>query len=95
MIIATILRNLNMVGLVEPVNIAQNFGLSVKELVQIINTHFGNKFKIKWVPSMPDGAPKKVMDDNRFKKVFKDFHFTSLDEGIIQTIQYYKSIYPY
>jgi GDP-L-fucose synthase len=44
---------------------------------------------------MPDGAPKKVMDDNRFKKVFKQFQFTPIDEGVKQTVQYYQSIYPY
>jgi GDP-L-fucose synthase len=90
-----ILQNPTMIGLSEPVNIAQNFGLSVRELVQIIHAHFGNKFKIKWNANMPDGAPKKVMDDNRFKKVFKQFQFTPIDEGVKQTVQYYQSIYPY
>lgn len=82
-------------GLVEPLNIAQNFGLSVRELADLINSKFQNKFKINWNHSMPDGAPKKVMDDRRFKKVFPDFKFTDFNEGIENTIAYYKSIYPY
>ncbi|MBS1486267.1 MAG: NAD-dependent epimerase/dehydratase family protein [Bacteroidetes bacterium] len=90
-----ILQNPNMVGLSEPVNIAQNFGLSVRELVQIIHDYFGNKFEIKWNANMPDGAPKKVMDDTRFKKVFNSFQFTAFDEGVKRTIEYYQSIYPY
>ena len=94
-IIATVIKNTNIVGLSEPVNIGQNFGLSVKELVHIINGHFNNKFIIRWNHDMPDGAPKKVMDDTRFKKVFKDFHFTPFDQGVINTIHYYESIYPY
>jgi GDP-L-fucose synthase len=94
-IILQIINKPNMVGLNEPVNIAQNFGLSVKELVQIINSNYGNKFQISWNRNMPDGAPKKVMDDARFKKVFPGFKFTDFDEGITNTIQYYQSIYPF
>ncbi|MCU0361387.1 MAG: NAD-dependent epimerase/dehydratase family protein [Bacteroidia bacterium] len=83
------------IGLDEPVNIAQNFGLSVRELVQLINAKFNNKFKIRWNHDMPDGSPRKVMDDQRFRKVFGDFNFTPLDNGIDQTIAYYRSVYPY
>jgi GDP-L-fucose synthase len=82
-------------GLDEPLNIAQNFGLSVRELANLINHKFNDKFRINWNHSMPDGAPKKVMDDRRFKKVFPDFAFTNFDKGIENTINYYKSIYPY
>lgn len=94
-IISSIVKNPNTIGLSEPVNIAQNFGLSIKELVYIINNHFGNKFQIKWNHNMPDGAPKKVMDDTRFKKVFRNFQFTPFEEGLKKTINYYQSIYPY
>ncbi len=94
-IIENILTQKTTIGLDEPVNIGQNFGLSVRELSQIINQKFDNSFAIKWNHNMPDGAPKKVMDDRRFKKVFKDFAFTEFNYGIEQTINYYKSIYPY
>ncbi|MBS1647824.1 MAG: NAD-dependent epimerase/dehydratase family protein [Bacteroidetes bacterium] len=94
-IIYLITQNPNRIGLTEPINIAQNFGLSVRELVQIINERFNNKFEIKWNHAMPDGAPKKVMDDTRFKKVFPNFIFTNFEEGITQSVKYYKSIYPY
>jgi GDP-L-fucose synthase len=94
-IIFQIIHNPNMVGLTEPVNIGQNFGLSVKELVQLINARFENKFSINWNHNMPDGAPKKVMDDGRFKKVFPGFTFTEFAKGISDTIHYYQSIYPY
>jgi GDP-L-fucose synthase len=94
-IIESILTQKITIGLDEPVNIGQNFGLSVRELSQIINQKFNNSFSIKWNHNMPDGAPKKVMDDRRFKKVFHNFEFTDFNYGIEQTIQYYKSIYPY
>jgi GDP-L-fucose synthase len=94
-IITQIVENPNMIGLTEPVNIGQNFGLSVRELVQIINQKFNNKFEIRWDHSMPDGAPKKVMDDARFKKVFSKFEFTPFETAITATVNYYQSIYPY
>jgi GDP-L-fucose synthase len=94
-IIVKILNNPKLIGLSEPINIAQNFGLNVRELVDVIKTHFKNDFAIKFDPSKPDGAPKKVMDDRKFRKVFPDFEFTPFDRGILNTIAYYDSIYPY
>ncbi len=94
-IIGAIVTNPNLVGLAEPLNIGQNFGLSVRELAQIINGYFENRFSIRWDHTMPDGAPKKVMDDTRFRKVFKDFAFTPFEQGVDKTIAYYQSIYPY
>ncbi len=81
-----------MVGLAEPINVAQNFGLSVKELAGVIQSHFTSKFKINWDSAMPDGAPKKVMDDTKFRKVFPSFQFSDFNYGINQTINYYKSL---
>lgn len=82
-------------GFAEPVNIAQNFGLSVRELVDIIVKQLDFGGAIVWNREMPDGAPRKVMDDTRFRKVFPKFDFTDLKSGIVETIHYYKSVYPY
>jgi GDP-L-fucose synthase len=83
------------VGFDEPVNIGQNFGLSIRELVRIIKNETGFKGDIVWNRSMPDGAPRKVMDDTRFRKIFPEFHFTDFSAGIRETIKYYEFIYPY
>lgn len=94
-IIVHIINNPKMVGLSEPVNIAQNFGLSVRELIDIIKANFNYKGEIRYDPSKPDGAPKKVMDDRRFQKVFPEFKFTEFTEGLTKTIAYYESVFPY
>ena len=94
-IVVEIIQNPNRLGLAEPLNIAQNFGLSVKELVEVIRSNFNYRGEIKWDHSKPDGAPKKVMDDRRFRKIFPEFRFTPFHEGIRNAIQYYESIYPY
>jgi len=94
-IVLEIINNQNMIGLAEPINVGQNFGLSVKELVEIITRTFDYKGKIIWDTKMPDGAPKKVMDERRFRKVFKDFKFTKFEDGIKNAVEYYKSKLPY
>jgi GDP-L-fucose synthase len=94
-IIVQILQNPKMHGLTEPLNIAQNFGLSVRELVDIIQYYFNFKGEIRYDPLKPDGALKKVMDDKKFRKIFPNFNFTPFEEGIKNTIAYYESVYPY
>ncbi len=79
----------------EPINVAQNFGLSVRELVDLIVSEMKFDCKIKWNSKMPDGAPVKVMNDERFRKVYPKFEFIDLKSGIAETIKYYESVYPY
>ena len=69
--------------------------LHEEEFLSIISQKVGYQGKIEFDHSKPDGAAKKVMNDLRFKKVFSDFEFTKMKEGIQDTISYYNSIYPY
>jgi len=88
-------KGLDNYGFAEPINIAQNSGLSIRELVSIIVDEIGFEGEIVWDRKMPDGAPRKVMDDRRFRKVFPSFEFTDFRKGIRDTIGYYNSIFPY
>ncbi|TGE14043.1 NAD-dependent epimerase/dehydratase family protein [Hymenobacter elongatus] len=90
-----VLQNPDREGLSQPLNLAQNDGLTVKELVDIIQTKFDYRGQVVWDHSKPDGAPKKVMDDTRFRQVLPGFHFTDFNEGIQETVKYYQSVYPY
>jgi GDP-L-fucose synthase len=94
-VVLEIIQNPTRLGLSEPVNIGQNFGLSVRELVQVIQSTFEYTGKIRWDETMPDGAPRKILDDRRFKKIFPDFKFTPMPDGISETFRYYNSVYPY
>ena len=94
-LLVQVIKNPDIIGLSEPLNVAQNFGISIKELIHLIISNFDYQPKIKWDTSKPDGAPKKVMDDRRFRKIFPDFEFTLFDTGIKNTIKYYQSIFPY
>jgi GDP-L-fucose synthase len=75
-----------------PVNIAQNKGYSVNELVDMISQQVGYEGKIAYNTRYQDGSPKKVMDDHYFRQRFPDFQFTCLAQGISDTVKYYRKI---
>lgn len=79
-------------GFLSPVNIAQNQGLTVDELVSIIKAELRFKGKVVKNLKFPDGAPKKVMDDRLFKQRFPGFKFTEFRSGLKETIAYYQKI---
>jgi GDP-L-fucose synthase len=78
-----------------PLNIGQNKGFSVREIADAINEQFNNRLRIEYMPNMPDGAMRKVMDDRLFRCFFPNFEFSGLTEGVRHTIEYYVSQYPY
>jgi GDP-L-fucose synthase len=94
-VVLEVIANPGMPGLFEPLNVAQNFGLSIRELVDLLTRATEYTGKICYDDSMPDGASRKVMDDRRFRKVFPKFVFTQLHEGLATTIEFYRSIRPY
>lgn len=94
-LVREVLQNPDRPGLDQPTNLAQNDGLSVRELVGIIQTKFGYHGQLRWDASKPDGAPKKVMDNAKFRQVFPLFRFTDFQDGIAETIKYYESVFPY
>jgi GDP-L-fucose synthase len=94
-IIAEILQNINDDKYKVPFNIAQEDGLNVRNLVNLITKHIAYKGKVWYNHDKPDGAPRKVMYKGNFNRVFPSFEFTTLEEGIKTTASYYQSIYPY
>jgi GDP-L-fucose synthase len=94
-VIRLIIESISIKNYSEPFNIAQQYGLSIGDLLNIIIKEANFNGEVIWDKSMPDGALKKVMNDSRFRKNFPDFEFTTLDDGLKNTIDYYESIYPY
>lgn len=76
----------------DPVNIAQNHGLSVDELVSIISEKLDYEGELVKNSKYPDGSPKKVMNDHLFRQRFPDFRFTPFEEGLSETIKYYREL---
>lgn len=79
-------------SLLEPVSIAQNHGLTVIELVEIIRNATGYQGAVVYNTKYQDGSPKKVMNDARFRRVFPDFEFTPFEKGLRETIEYYSRV---
>ena len=76
-VILSVVKDPSMMGLSEPLNIGQHFGVSVRELVDLIVKSMKFSGKVIYDYNMPDGAPRKVMSDIRFKKLFPHFVFTA------------------
>lgn len=76
----------------DDINIGQKSGYSIKKIAEIIKKTVGHDLSVKWDTSKQDGAPVKIMDNALFKKRFPDFKFTTLEQGITETIDYYQSL---
>ncbi len=76
----------------EPVNIAQNHGYTVNDIVDVLTRLTEYKGRITYNARYQDGSPKKVMDDRYFRQRFPDFKFTDLEAGVAETAKYYREI---
>ena len=76
----------------EPVNIAQRRGFTVSDLVELVRQAAGYQGSIVYNTSYGDGAPRKVMDDRRFRQHFPSFAFTPIEAGIRSTLDYYAEV---
>jgi GDP-L-fucose synthase len=71
------------------INIGSGEDLSIKELALKVSKATGFNGEIIWDSTKPDGTPRKVLDVTKIKNLgWKPS--ISLDEGIIQTIQWYR-----
>jgi len=74
---------------VNPINIGNGKGISIKELSYMIKEIVGYKGKIIFDKTKPDGAPYKIMDNKKGKKIFKWIPQTNLKNGIKNTYKWY------
>jgi GDP-L-fucose synthase len=77
------------------VNIGQKHGVSINTLLDIIAPAVEYKGMLTHDLSKQDGAMEKVMEDKNFRLIFPDFEFTNFYDGVINTVKYYESVYPY
>ncbi len=74
----------------EPVNIGAGFEITIKGLVKLITKFTGFKGKIIWDKTKPDGQPRRCLDTSRAAKEFGFKAKTKFEEGLAQTIEWYK-----
>jgi len=78
--------------LLEPVNLGQHKGYTIKESAQFISEAVGFTGKLVFNTNRQDGAPIKILDDKKFREFFPNFVFFDHKKGIELTVNYYRSI---
>ncbi len=79
----------------QPLNVGQRRGYTVREIVDLLVDEVAYSGQVEWDATKPEGAPRKIMDDGRFRAAFPHFAFTVLQDGIRATLGYYRETYPY
>lgn len=74
------------------INVCNPVEYSVSEIVYRIRENFNNNIKIEFDISKPDGQFRKPASVEKLNRVLPSFQFISLDEGLRETISWYKSI---
>jgi len=73
----------------EPINIGRGEGISIKRLAELIKETVGYKGKLVYDTSKVDGAPYKIMNVAKMKKIFNWMPPTDVKTGIKKTIDWY------
>ncbi len=75
-----------------PVNIGQNRGYSIRGSAEMIAEEIAFDGQLVFNPEYADGAPRKILDDRRFRELFPDFTFTDHRQGIRNTVEFYRHV---
>jgi GDP-L-fucose synthase len=74
----------------EPVNIGSGNEISILELAQLIAHHTGFEGKLVWDTSKPNGQPRRGLDTSRALNYFGWQARVPFEEGLRQTITWYR-----
>jgi GDP-L-fucose synthase len=75
-----------------PINIGQEDGISIIDSVYQVKNLLHYDVNVIKDTTKQDGAPIKVLGKKIFREYFTDFVFTNYEEGIRETIKYYKKL---
>jgi GDP-L-fucose synthase len=78
-------------GRPDPMNIGTGREVSVSDLASMVAKATGFAGEISFDPSKPDGQPRKVMDCGLAERELGWRSPTSLQEGLIETVKWYRS----
>lgn len=74
----------------EPVNLGSGMEISIKDLVELIVKLTGFEGKVVWDKTKPDGQPRRALDVKRAKDFFGFQAKTPFEEGLRNTIEYFR-----
>ena len=75
----------------EPVNLGSGYEISIKDLVEMTAKMTGFTGRIVWQTDKPNGQPRRQLDVSRAEREFGFRAHTSFQEGLRQTIAWYKA----
>lgn len=74
----------------EPVNLGTHHEITIKDLVELICKLMEFKGEIVWETDKPNGQPRRCLDTTRAKEKFGFVAQTSFEEGLKNTIEWYR-----
>ncbi len=75
----------------EPVNLGAGFEISIRDLTEKIVGLTGFTGRIEWEATKPDGQPRRCLDTSRAEREFGFRARIEFDEGLRQTIDWYRA----
>jgi len=77
----------------EPIILSTSSEISIKDLVDLLVKEFEFKGKVIFDNSKPDGQYRKPSDNSKLKSYLPDFQFTSIEDGLKETVKWFKENY--
>jgi GDP-L-fucose synthase len=74
----------------EPVNLGAGREIAIRDLVDLIARLTGFTGRIVWDATKPDGQPRRMLETSRAATLFGFVAKTSFEEGLRQTIAWYR-----
>ena len=77
----------------EPIIFSTSNEISIMDLVDLLVKEFEFTGRVRFDTSKPDGQFRKPSDNSKLKSYLPDFEFTSIEEGIRETVYWFKENY--
>ena len=77
----------------EPIIFSTSNEISIMDLVDLLVKEFEFKGRVIFDDSKPDGQFRKPSDNSKLKSYLPNFEFTSIEEGIRETVYWFKENY--
>ena len=74
---------------IEPINLGQGKGYTIKEIAIYLKKIFNYNGRIIWDKKMPNGAMSKILDVKKQDKLLKWRPKISLENGLSKTVDWY------
>jgi len=73
----------------EPIIFTNSQEISIMDLVDLLVSEFNYKGRVIFDDTKPDGQFRKPSDNSKLKSYLPDFQFTTIEEGIKETVKWF------